>query len=274
MFYGHYLSAIRLDPADPRRIFAAGDLGIEETLDGGRTWHLVLRLTTTDLGWGPGTPRELLAGVESEGVEVSQDYGRTLHEISGGLPHHSPLIGRVALAVAPSDPATMYVSMATLSHRYSECLMGLYVTHDGGLTFARLRHRPDFLREPAAAPPQAQGDYDQVLVAARSAGALRRRRRAPGQRERRRDLDRLTQTFYLHIDQHALLFTAQGLYIGDDGGVYRLTPGDTLQDLNTNLSITEVYPALAVRPRATGCSLASRTTARPSSACARAAGRP
>lgn len=248
-FYGHYLSSILLDPGHPRRIFAAGDLGIEVSENGGVTWRPVLRLATTDLAWLPGPPRELLAGVEGVGVEVSRDLGRTWHVLAGGLPRQSSLIGRVALAVAPSDPRTVYVSMATLSHRCTDCLMGLYVTHDGGQSFQKLRP-PDFLREPDSSPPQAQGDYDQVLAV------------APGNPEElfAGGVDLmvttngggtwadLTQRDYLHTDQHALLFAAHGLYIGNDGGVYRLTPENTLKDLNTNLSITEVYPAMAVSP--------------------------
>ena len=250
VFYGHYLSAVLLDPQDAGRIFVAGDLGVEVSTDGGRTWRSVLRTATTELAWWSGQPHALLAAVEGVGVEVSENDGRTWRPLGGGLPHSGPLIGRVAFAVAPSDPSTMYVSMATLSQRCPDCLLGLWATHDGGRTFTRLRRTPDFLREPDTSPPQAQGDYDQVLAVAPGdplevfAGGV--------------DLvvsdnggaswTDLTNAFYLHTDQHALLFTPAGLYIGNDGGVYRLTPQDALQDLNTNLSITEVYPAMAVSP--------------------------
>ena len=250
VFYGHYLSAILLDPGDRERIFVAGDLGLEESQDGGRTWHLRLAAATTQLAWGPGSPRTLFAAVEGVGVEVSHDLGRTWHVLSGGLPHQSPLIGRVALALAPGRPGTMYVSMATLSSRCTECLMGLYVTHDGGRTFTQIRHVPDFLREPHTAPAQAQGDYDQVLAVSPTnpqelfAGGVELMLTYNGGRT----WTDLARAFYLHTDQHALLFTADGLDIGNDGGVYQLTPRDHLRDLNTNLSITQVYPSLAVSP--------------------------
>ncbi len=248
VFYGHYLSSLLLDPSDPRRIFAAGDLGVEVSQDGGRTWRTALRLATTDLAWAPGSPRRLLAGVEGMGVEVSSNLGRSWHVLSGGLPRPSALVGRVALAVAPSDPGTIYVSMATLSRRCADCLMGLYVTHDGGETFRRLAGTPDFLREPGTSPPQAQGDYDQVLAVSPDnpqelfAGGVDLLVTTDGGAT----WTDLTQNFYLHTDQHALLFTPTDLYIGNDGGVYWLTPQNTVQDLNTNLSITEVYPAMAV----------------------------
>ncbi len=250
VFYGHYLSSILLDPTDPKRIFAAGDLGIERSDNGGRTWRRVLDVATDDLAWAPGSPRRLLAGVEGMGVEVSSDLGGKWRTLTDGLPHRQDRIGRVALAIAPSDPSTMYVSMATLSRRCTDCLLGLYVSRDGGKTFAKLAHTPDFLREPGTSPPQAQGDYDQVLAVAPDhpqdlfAGGVELLVTTDGGAS----WTDLTQNFYLHTDQHALLFSAQGLYIGNDGGVYRLTPQNTVQDLNTDLSITQVYPAMAVAP--------------------------
>lgn len=245
-FEGHYLASIVVDPADPNRIFAAGDLGVVRSNDGGVHWRTVLREPTTDLKFVPGKPEALLAGVMGTGVERSLNGGQTWHRLGGGLPSQGALIGRVAIAVAPSDPRVLYTAYAGLRQDCQDCLLGLYASRDGGASWRKLRVK-DYLREPGT-PIAAQGDYDNVLAVSPTdpnvvyAGGVDLVASANGGRT----WQDLTDHYYLHTDQHALTFSQGTLYIGNDGGVYAVQPGGGVQDLNTNLSITQVYQGVSV----------------------------
>ena len=247
-FYGHYLSSILVDPQQPQRLYVAGDLGVVRSNDGGVRWHTVLREPTTDIVFAPGRPQVLFAGVMGVGVEESLDGGNTWQRLSGGLPNRRSLIGRISLAIAPSDPKVMYAAYAGLRRNCQDCLLGLYATHDAGRTWTKLKVK-DYFREPGT-PISAQGDYDNVLAVSPAnpnvlfAGGVDLLATANGGKT----WTDLVRNYYLHTDQHALVFAQGNLYIGNDGGVYELTPAGRLLDLNTNLSITQVYQGVAVSP--------------------------
>ncbi len=245
-FFGHYLSSIVVDPQNPSRVYAAGDLGVMRSNDGGAHWHKVLRDPTTDLVLAPGRPQALLAGVEGVGIERSLNGGRTWQRLSGGLPGRHALIGRIAIAVAPSDPSTIYTAYAGLRSRCQDCLLGLYVTRDGGANWTKLKV-PDYFREPGK-PIAAQGDYDNVLAVSPTnpnvlfAGGVK----LLSTRNGGATWTNLTSSYSLHTDQHALVFASGTLYIGNDGGVYALGPRGHMHDLNTNLSISQIYQGVSV----------------------------
>lgn len=249
-FYGHYLSSIVPDPQHPGRLYAAGDLGVVVSSDGGVHWHSLLRRPTTDLVIEPGNSEVLLAGTMGRGIERSLNGGRTWQLVRGGLPHPGARIGRIAIAVAPSAPATIYASFATLRSGCQDCLLGLYVTHDAGAHWTKLRVR-DYFAEPGTSKPvQAQGDYDNVLAvdpknpAVVFAGGVELLTTQNGGVS----WTDLVQRYQLHTDQHALVFASGNLYIGNDGGVYELAANGSLHNLNGNLSITQVYQGVAVSP--------------------------
>ncbi len=128
------IARIVLDPRNPQRILVAAlgspfadsdERGVYRSDDGGQTWHKTLFLArdtgASDLVLDPLHPDVVYAGMwrfrrsawhltsggTDDGVYKSTDGGQTWHRLTGaGLPK-GPL-GRIGLAVAPSDPNRIY----------------------------------------------------------------------------------------------------------------------------------------------------------------------
>src|SRR2546430_632821 len=105
----------------------AQDRGVYRTTDGGKTWTRVLFVDPntgcSDLALDPGDPNTIFAGMwqfevktwhlqsggPGSGLWVSRDGGATWTRITGhGLPDARHVVGKVAVAVAPSNPNTVY----------------------------------------------------------------------------------------------------------------------------------------------------------------------
>lgn len=154
---GH-IGRIVIDPRDPNIVFVAAmgvsygpqqDRGVFRTTDGGRTWKRVLFVDPdtgcADIAMDPSDPKVLFAGMwqtwaersggPGSGLYVSRDGGDTWKRLSGhGLPA-SPM-GKVGIAIAPSNPRRVYVLIETGSgkifrgHRTGFGV--LWVSDDGG----------------------------------------------------------------------------------------------------------------------------------------------
>ena len=105
----------------------AQDRGVYRTADGGRTWARVLFVDPntgcSDLAMDPGDPNTLFAGMwqfevktwhlqsggPGSGLWASRDGGVTWQRLTGhGLPDAKHAVGKVAVAVAQSNPNTVY----------------------------------------------------------------------------------------------------------------------------------------------------------------------
>ena len=105
----------------------AQDRGVYRTTDGGKTWTRVLFVDAntgcSDLAIDPGDPNTLFAGMwqfevktwhlqsggPGSGLWVSRDGGVTWKRLAGhGLPETQHVVGKIAVAVAPSNPNTVY----------------------------------------------------------------------------------------------------------------------------------------------------------------------
>lgn len=103
---------------------ASEERGVYKTVDGGKTWKKVLYVDAStgcsDITMDPGEPDILYAGMwqfrrqphffasggPGSGLYRSRDGGETWQKMTAGLPA-GPL-GRIAVAVAPSRPSTVY----------------------------------------------------------------------------------------------------------------------------------------------------------------------
>jgi photosystem II stability/assembly factor-like uncharacterized protein len=176
------IGRIRVDPRDADVAFVAaqGNLwrpnaerGVFRTRDGGATWKKVLYVDTltgaTDLVMDPTDPATLYAatyqrlrrtwgfngGGPGSGIWKTTDGGDHWTELGGGLPPGPR--GRIALAVAASDPRILY---ALVQHADSG---GVYRTDDGGRSWRRvnaLDPRPSYYSQIRVDPK----DPDRVYV--------------------------------------------------------------------------------------------------------------
>jgi photosystem II stability/assembly factor-like uncharacterized protein len=167
---GQAIPAIRVDPRDPNRLFAAvlghpygpnSERGIFRSTDGGETWKKVLYKDENtggcDLEMDPANPDVLYAGLwESRlapweddneyggaggGLFKSTDGGDTWRPLTNGLP--ADLV-QVDVAVAPSRPSRLFASVATTEPtEYGTAKgTGLFRSDDGGETWARITADP------------------------------------------------------------------------------------------------------------------------------------
>ncbi len=125
------------DPSTPGHLYAATTEGIYETTDAGGSWTQVLDVIMgTDIRLHPLQPDRLFAACgnfasEGFGIYRSEDGGANWTRLSSGLP--SWWDGKVQLAIAPSNPNTIYASIANDDQGH-----GLYRSQDGGDTWTRL----------------------------------------------------------------------------------------------------------------------------------------
>jgi photosystem II stability/assembly factor-like uncharacterized protein len=161
------IGRILIDPRNPDIVFAAAmghcygpqeDRGVFRTIDGGKSWDKVLFVDKetgcSDMAMDPNNPRILFAGMwpmfirtwgkwsggAGGGLFRSVDGGTTWKRLEGkGLPGGE--IGKVAVAVAPSDSDRVY---ALIEHEDE----GLWRSDDGGETWRQVNHDRALLNRP------------------------------------------------------------------------------------------------------------------------------
>jgi len=166
------IAAIVVDPRNGKRVLVAaagklyspgGQRGIFLTEDGGESWTQVLKpqddwTGASDLVIDPTRPDVLYAALwdrqrspwqfteagDGSGIYKSEDGGRSWRQLGGGLPH-GETVGRIGLAVARSQPDTVY---ATIDH-WAELPKALRDLGDRPLSPERLRtmSKEDFLKQ-------------------------------------------------------------------------------------------------------------------------------
>ncbi|WP_395789420.1 WD40/YVTN/BNR-like repeat-containing protein [Aquimonas sp.] len=166
------IAEILVDPRDSQRVLVAaagklytpgGQRGIYLTEDGGSTWTHVLKPNddwtgASDLVIDPTRPDVLYAALwtrtrapwqfteagDGSGIYKSEDGGRTWRQLAGGLPQDAG-VGRIGLAIAASQPDTVY---ASIDH-WAELPENLRDLGDRPLSPQRLRtmSKDEFLKQ-------------------------------------------------------------------------------------------------------------------------------
>lgn len=154
----HTTTSLIVDPNNSNIVYAASmghvfvsgpDRGVFKSTNGGKSWHKVLfvndKTGIIDLVMDPKNPNVLYAaawqayrrpwklssGGPGSGIYKTTDGGRHWTNISDhqGLP--SGILGRIGLAVAPSNPSVLYASVQAHGG-------GLFRSRNGGRTWKRV----------------------------------------------------------------------------------------------------------------------------------------
>jgi len=216
----------------------AGVPGVYRSVTGGTSWQRTLDGQATALVSHPSSPSfYLYAGLQQpagqrlgfphlvkSGVFRSLDGGQSWTSISGPWQHLPGGIGEVRLAVSPSDPATLYVSIRDAANKKGKdgYLLGVWKTENAwdpapawtalptpvitpyGL-HALLVHNsdPDILYLASGGPPLWKWVNDQWLAISQQ------------------DPTNANSASLIHVDHTALAWIEpDSLLVGNDGGVY------------------------------------------------------
>jgi len=212
-----------------------GQRGVYKSTDGGDSWQRALTgenstSGASDLAMDPDNPNRLYAvmwdhqrtpglrvyGGRGSGLYMTQNAGRSWRRVGSayGLPARSEDIGRMAVAVAPSNARRVDVTAVGTDGRYDE----FYVSNNRGRSFSTIDESPLIGQSQATfgwwfgkifVDP---ADHEHLfipgvpLVESRDGGAT------------------AFVDVSVHADQHAMQWDPKSpgtVYLGNDGGMYR-----------------------------------------------------
>jgi hypothetical protein len=251
-----YVNKLVADPNNADKIYAATYGGLKVTTNGGTSWAKPSTLTSSanfsDVEIS--SDGNVIAAASANALYISTDGGTTFSSNklgTAGLPT-SGTAGRVEVAIAPSDPNYIYVTVATTA---GAC-KGVYRSTDAGATFTTIATGGSAVFNPFG----NQGIYDIAFGVHPTnkdmvflGGQLELYRYTPV--EGWKPIAYWVQSAALgrqvHADMHCISFKSndpETMYVTTDGGLYRTSnasePSPTLPffgERNKNYSVTQCY---------------------------------
>ena len=228
-----HISKIVVDPTNSDIVYVAaqgplwsagGDRGLYKTIDGGKTWEQVLKISdhtgVTDVQVDPRNPKVVLAtsyqrrrhfftlidGGPESAIHRSTDGGKTWTKVNSGLPGEE--LGRIGIAISPVNPDIIYANVEAANRKG-----GIYRSSDNGVSWEK---RSDYNQGSMyygaiyADPQDVNRIYiPDVMFQVSDDGG--------------KSLHNLGQR-NMHVDNHALWVDPKNtdhLLVGNDGGLYR-----------------------------------------------------
>ena len=222
------------------------DRGVYKTTDGGKTWNKILYVSPStgaaDVIMDPKNPNVLYAsmwefrrtgwGFNSGGLNSalykSTNGGTSWNKIHSGFP--SGKLGRIAIAMAPSDSNILYSVLETEEPSKN----GLWKSTNAGQTWEHLNNdfglvvRPFYFSRITVDPKDPN-----IIVKGGLSGSISR-----DGGKTFKDLGNM------HSDIHDITFDIKNsdiIYSGTDGGVYRSWNGGTTFEIVENLPLSQFY---------------------------------
>jgi photosystem II stability/assembly factor-like uncharacterized protein len=245
------ISKIIMHPTNTNTLISATRAGIYKTTDGGTTWTNKLSGNIKDIEIDPSNSSTWYAGRYGSNLAYiykSTDTGETWTQLTSGLPASG--IYRVAIAIAPSSPSTIY---ALFCNNTNYGFYGIYKSTNSGSTWTIMSTSPNLLGWSTNGSDQGgQGWYDLVIaVSPTDANTVY----AGGVNIWKSTNSGSTWTLnahwyggggkpYVHADHHAFEFIpgTSNLISGNDGGFFKTTNGGTTwTDLSNGLGIHQYY---------------------------------
>ena len=240
---GTRCSYMAIDPSNSNTVYFAGNLGIFKSTNAGVNWVNMNSGTNANcLLIDPLNTQVLYistGGTSAGQIRKSTDGGNTWVTLAGGLPAGG--MGRIQLAMAPSNNLIIYASIAASS---GGSLLGLYRTTDGGTTWTLQASSPNYLG--------SQGWYDNAVIVHPTdpnivvTGGLDLYVSTNGgvtliQKSSWSTSNSQNMT---HADIHRLAYNGTNLFCMSDGGVYKSSNnGNNWVDLNYDLSTLQYQSA-------------------------------
>jgi len=283
-FAKNAFGALKVDPGNPNTLVAAITLGragrepvfppnlpargLHRSVDGGVTWVRNANGNASDLVVDPTNFNRQYGGLgdtvqnATNNLVRSTDGGQTWNVIAG--PWTQAQIGRISLAIAPSNPNILYVAIQRAFNSgggsAEGALLGLFRTDnawDTSPTFISIPQPPatgalGFCGMSVTDPTEAgQCWYDMVVTVDPGnattlyAGGIQQWKctscaASPTWQEVSNHVSNQSQG--IHADQHAAAWAGSRLIVANDGGVFSTTDGGaTWADHNTTLSTIQFF---------------------------------
>jgi photosystem II stability/assembly factor-like uncharacterized protein len=249
------ISSIAINPKNSDEIFVgvlgalwsdSDERGVYKSTDGGKTWKKILYIGpstgASDVIMDPLNPNILYAsmwqfrrtgwgfnsGGESSGLYKSTDSGATWQKIHNGFP--SGKLGRIAVALAPSDSNILYSVLETEDKSKS----GLWKSINAGQDWEHLNSdfglvvRPFYFSRISIDPKNPD-----IVIKAGLNGSI--------SRDGGKTFKNLGN---MHGDIHDIMFDINNsdiIYCATDGGFYRSWNGGSTLEITENLPLSQFY---------------------------------
>ncbi|MGB3077104.1 MAG: hypothetical protein WBB36_17400, partial [Chitinophagales bacterium] len=251
-----YVSRLATSPSDANRIYASTNKGLRISTDGGTSWsNAVGPILSYSWDVQVGSDGFVHAVVGNKYYRSTTADGSTFEQRSGQGGFPATGLGRIELAVAPSNASYVY---AICINSGSEDLQGVYKSTDGGLNWTQIGPGGSVNFN----PPGQQGTYDICLGVLPTdpeliyfGGQLSLWKYSPslGWFTVSNWLgDFFDPDIYIHADMHTIEFNpfnTNEMLVGCDGGLFRTANAadvyPTFSDLNRSYNVTQAYSVSA-----------------------------